>query len=865
MFPSLRLALNSLAGRPGRSALLAGTVALASSLIVAFSCVVASAQQNVEQNVKRFLGASDARVVHPAGARFPGAALDEVRSWPEVEGAVGRFSASLTLAPTHDRPDPETGLPRRLTPSAVGLDFAAEQAGGFRTFDVEEGRLPEAADEALIDPLIAEALDVGVGDDINVLRFGEPATLRISGIYARPKLGMLQRPRMYLDIGALGELTNRPGWLSDVAIILRDDVMDVEAFCERHQSDLADPLLLEPAEMVRAGFDRRLDATKLGVQVMSFLAFLCSAFIILIGMTSSVTARQREMGVLRCVGAGRGQLFGAQIGVGGLYGLIGAGIGVPLGILFAWLIVLVFRERIPNGLTLNEQGIILATIGALGSGLAGALLPAVMSSRITPMEALRTQAKPVSQRAIWLTGMAGLVLIGIHLLLRLPENDEQRVMLYITIGMPLMTIGYFMLAVPAFIGLSRVGSQVLERLMRLPKGCLGESARATPFRNGLTGGALMIGVAILIASWSSSTSIMNDWLGNIRFADGFAHRFTGITAEEQEELAELPFIEGTCPLGYLSVEIANRQVFGLSGMTSPNVVCVGFEPEQFFEMNRVEWVQGNPREATQRLQDGTGVLVAERFLTAKGIGVGDELTLRLGEVEHAVEIVGVVKSAGLEIITQIFGIRSVYMDYAVSCVFMDWDTVNAVFGEQDAYMVQVNLSDDVSDAEATAAIQEALPGVMFRSGRWIMDTLREIAAGSLTVQSTVAFAALVLAAIAVGNVIASNIQGRRFEYGVLRAIGLTRGGLIRLVLAQAVLMAATGILLGTIWGLHLATIDASHLRDLAGLNVHVTFVPMAALAGWATLLLITLLAASPPTIRLARTAPSALVAIGRNE
>jgi putative ABC transport system permease protein len=133
------------------------------------------------------------------------------------------------------------------------------------------------------------------------------------------------------------------------------------------------------------------------------------------------------------------------------------------------------------------------------------------------------------------------------------------------------------------------------------------------------------------------------------------------------------------------------------------------------------------------------------------------------------------------------------------------------------------------------------------------------------VQSTIAFAALVLGAIAVGNVIASNIQGRRFEYGVLRAIGLTRGGLIRLVLAQAVLMAATGVLLGTIWGLHLAAIDASHLRDLAGLNVRVTFVPLTALAGWTMLVVITLLAASPPTIRLARAAPSALVAVGQNE
>jgi hypothetical protein len=89
--------------------------------------------------------------------------------------------------------------------------------------------------------------------------------------------------------------------------------------------------------------------------------------------------------------------------------------------------------------------------------------------------------------------------------------------------------------------------------------------------------------------------------------------------------------------------------------------------------------------------------------------------------------------------------------------------------------------------------------------------------------------------------------------------------LIRLVLAQAMLMAGTGIVLGTLLGLHLATIDASHLRDLAGLNVQVTFVPQAATAGWLTLLAITLLAAFPSTLRLARTTPSTLVAVGQNE
>jgi putative ABC transport system permease protein len=306
-------------------------------------------------------------------------------------------------------------------------------------------------------------------------------------------------------------------------------------------------------------------------------------------------------------------------------------------------------------------------------------------------------------------------------------------------------------------------------------------------------------------------------------------------------------------------------VFGLEEVSSHAVNCISFDPQRFFAMNEIEWIEGDPARAIPLLEAGAGVIVAEQFLTARGLGVGDRLGLGVGDVWQEFEIAGVVTSAGLDLITQLFGIRSRYLEYAVSCVFMDAAVVNRIYGTDTVVMMQVNLAEDISDDEANARILEVAPGVLFRSGRWIRTTIEEFVDGLQLVQTTVALGALVLAAIAVGNVLAAAVDGRRFEYGVLRAVGATPGMLIRLVLAESALMAVAGAINGAAFGVYLSWIDIRNLRSLVGLPLHPNVPTGPILVGACILLVLTLLAVLPGVVRLARKPPAALVAVGRNE
>ncbi|HWB20949.1 MAG TPA: ABC transporter permease, partial [Phycisphaerales bacterium] len=257
-------------------------------------------------------------------------------------------------------------------------------------------------------------------------------------------------------------------------------------------------------------------------------------------------------------------------------------------------------------------------------------------------------------------------------------------------------------------------------------------------------------------------------------------------------------------------------------------------------------------------------LVSSRFLTTNKVKLGDTMTLATGRAQKSFTIVGAVDATGLEMAVDFFGVRNQYMEISTGCVFVDWNTVKTTFDSHDAYAMLINLKPGVSDAEAREQVLSAAPGVEFQTSGAITDTLNEVAVGLLVVQSTIAFAALVLASIGMGNVILANIHTRRFEYGVLRAVGAGNPLLVRLILSEAIIIAIVAAVVGIALGLHLAAIGAFLYRDLLGLPVRFVVPVLPTLAGIAVLLALTCLVAIPGARRMTRSQPSELLAGGRN-
>jgi putative ABC transport system permease protein len=280
-------------------------------------------------------------------------------------------------------------------------------------------------------------------------------------------------------------------------------------------------------------------------------------------------------------------------------------------------------------------------------------------------------------------------------------------------------------------------------------------------------------------------------------------------------------------------------------------------------MNRLDWLEGSPETAIPRLERGDAILVAPEFLIARGLGVGSKLRLGSGANEAEFEIVGVVTAAGLDIATQTFGMRQIYMEQAVSCVFMDFAAVERHFDTRDAYIMQLRLApglDDAKEKVLSDAVSDAVPGAVFSSGRAIRGFVEEIGGTVLAVTSAVALAALALAAIGVGSVVAAGISARTREFGILRAVGGSTRVLVGLVLGETLVMSVAALLSGTALGLTLAWMGVALYRDFAGLRLAWIIPWMPLLVGGGIVVVVALLAAAPAIVRLARKPTRELVA-----
>lgn len=821
-----------------------------------------SMRASVESRIDNIVGAADLRVIDENASRFPQEDVSHLTDLPGVRQTGARLGGSLTLILKDGEKD-EYDRDRRLTVGARGAEIDPE--GNFMQTELSSGRLVAAPDEVVIDPLTSEKLAATIGDTLIVQRFGPPIELEVVGIQKRPLLGAFQKPRVELALTTLMDAVGGTRKIDVFSLILEDDV-DSELWLEQYGDEVELPLVLEPTERIRSGFDRQVAGAHIAFVLAAVIGFLACSVIVATGMTTALAEQLRELAIARLIGAERRQLFLSQIILGFMISISGAMIGIPLGMAMAWALILWFSDFLPAGIHPSWIAIGLSLVGAIGAGILGSMLPAFLASRVSPMTALVTESRPPRFRGVVKCALAGLGMITVQILLMLVPDTQIRFWLYSTIGMPLLVGGFFLVMPMLCWILVPVLGPLGEKILRIPHGLLKGAIKTAPYRLGLTAGALMVGMAILTSTWSHGLSILDSIVERVRFADGFIFKTTGLTDDELQRLSGLPGVVAASPVGYLPLRLGEDAQLGVSTFAPKNVICVGFEPESFLELNRIDWIQGTPEEAIPRLQDGDAILVAEQFLTARGLGVGERIDLGPEGRETSFEIVGVVGAAGLDVATQIFGIRSLYMEHAVSCVFMDYAAVGRHFNTQEAYILQLVLDEDFDQSrelELAEQVSKLAPGAAFNSGRAIKRIVMQVGTTVLGVSSTVALGSLLLACFAVGNIVAAGISAKKYEYGVLRAIGGSRWLVARTIFGEVIVMGILASIAGIVLGIYLADIGMSLHRDLAGDELVFRLPLPAIVLGTIVVILLAVLASTPPVVSLLKRSTRELISTGR--
>ncbi|MCB9837822.1 MAG: FtsX-like permease family protein [Phycisphaeraceae bacterium] len=841
-----------MSGRWRRTALLIAAVSLSAALVVGVSCAIASVNAGMALRAAYAVGAADARIRHVGERPFDESLLETVRGWDGVRIASGRSKGALPLAqPGSDEP-------------MVTVGWGVEPGVDERTLPHKYilGRPVERDGEVVIEERLAEQLDVSVGGRLETMSFYTDEPLTVVGVFARPLFGNIARTEAFVTRPTLASITGDSGRLSTIELVLRQGV-EPTSFCGRHMDDLPPGLVLRTTERAASSLAKNVHSSNIGMVFAAALTFLAASFIILTGLTTGVLERQRELAILRCVGARKAQIAASQLSVGIVIGGIGALIGTPLGLGIAYAASVVFRENLPAGLHISALGLALSIAGSVGAGLLGALWPALSAARVTPLAAMRIRATPRNTAGVIGSTAAGLALIVIAIVSSLATRDGQLEFWLINlVSTPALFAGYFLLGTPVTLLVMRLLGAVVNTALRLPRGMLSGTIRATPLRHGFTAGSLMVGLSLLVSLWTNGNAMLRDWLGAVRFPDAFVSGPAGLPPDAKDRIEALPFVERTTAI---TLQRLDQRVLGMRSLVDVKTSFIAFEPRLFFDMVSMEWVQGNQEEAIRRLEEGGAVVVAREFNVARGLGLGDTVTLEFNGREYAFDIVGVVSSPGLELVAQYYDIGQERAQQSISAVFGSRKDLIEKFGNDAISLLQVDLDDDVDPRHAVSEMKSALRGSLLAvgSGASVRDSIQGIGRTTMRVMSIVAVGALLIASFGVASVVIAGIDARRYEFGVLRAIGAQGGLLRRLVVGETVIIALSACVLGVGLGLHGAATGQIIYELIAGLRLRVV-PPMVPIAlGCAAVVLTALGAAWPSAARLSRKSPRELLTATR--
>ncbi|MEM7623700.1 MAG: ABC transporter permease, partial [Planctomycetota bacterium] len=264
--------------------------------------------------------------------------------------------------------------------------------------------------------------------------------------------------------------------------------------------------------------------------------------------------------------------------------------------------------------------------------------------------------------------------------------------------------------------------------------------------------------------------------------------------------------------------------------------------------------------------------VGREFQESKGLGVGDRFLCTDRGVEHEFAIVGVVTSPGLELVSKFFNIGEEYIDQSIHAVFGSRDDMRTRFGSDNIQLVQIQFDwdrlpevaperprgSDIGEDSwyanwAVAEIQDRLAGygvIEAGSGVTIREQITLFVGGSLYVFTGVAVIAMLKACFGVANLIVASIEARRFEFGVLRALGGQPTMLVRLVIGEAILIGVTAALLGTLMGFQGSWAGMRIYQLLLGLPVGLDPAWGPIFFGWGVVLVFTIGSAAPAVLRL---------------
>jgi putative ABC transport system permease protein len=785
------LAFRQVRARRLRALLTAAGIVLGVGMIVGVLVLAATIQRTFTDLFDSVYGQTDLVVSGTDQTSLPNSALRTVRGTPEVAEAEGRITSVFSLVDRFGRIEDD---------AATQVNVGGEDPDASNLTDAETvaGRRARRRGEVMLQQSWAEAQDLEVGDRA---RFATPsglARLRVVGLFQfSTGLDFGGQGFGTVALGEARDLMEKPRKLDEVNVVVDGGENTIDDVRARLRDELGKGVRVLTPSAKSNEVEAQLQGFNAVLYFFAAMALFVGGFLIFNSFNMTVFQRMREIGMLRTLGATRGMVTRSVLTEAAVLGVVGAVLGVGLGVLLAIGLVWLMREGLdfPVGdLRLTWLAPVAAVVTGLGTALLGALHPARRAGRTSPIRAVLgtegLRSRPRAPRAVLgaamiVAGLAGAFWLG---------AAEETTTLVAAAGM-LGTIAIFfgiaLIAPFVVVPMVRVLSWPVRRIAPVEGRIAADSARSDPTRTAATATGLMIGLALVVAVNSLGSSFLSSISDEFdrSFARDLTVQPTGFAPGEgpqqtianrlRDRLARIPEAE---------VVARERILFtpglpGPRGKTKSDGLLFAFEPRRYEQVDTTD-IEGAPREqAFDRLRRGW-VTVGNGYADEEGLEVGDRIELDGPSGSRRARVAGIVE-------TVVFGGQTVGMSLA---------TLRDVYGvTADSELALKATSEDerpVLERKVERIVERDYPNLSVLSNEELKSDVESQVNEQFGIFYAIVGVAIFASLFGIVNTLSMSVIERTREIGVLRALGSTRWQVRRQIGDESLVIGLIGALLG---------------------------------------------------------------------
>ena len=805
----IKVALRGLAGRKLRAVLTGIAIVLGVAMISGTYILTDTVQSAFNNLFTNSYAGTDAVVTgrgldisidgeKPPDPPIAASVLDTVRGVDGVALAAGTVAdedSTKILADDGSAANTE-GWPTL----GFGIDTSPTYAQ-FNPLTLLEGKWPKNGDQVVIDAGTVDEQGWAVGDKVQISTLQPKRTFTLSGV------------AQYGDLDSLGGLSFTVFTIPTAQVLLgREDEYDaisvaaLEGVSENQLVSAIEPVLPADAKVVSATQEVEEQTDEVGQFTSIFRYFLLAfagvalfvgAFVIFNTFSITVAQRTREFATLRTIGASRRQVLGSVVLESLVIGFLASLIGLALGVVLAEGIQALFKSLGADFPTADRvfalRTVVVSLLVGMGITLLAGLFPAIRATRVPPIAAVREGATlPRSRFAPYLPWLAGVVVVGSLLLLaRAMFTDE------LGTGDRLISIAGGVLLL--FIGVAMLSSLLVRpiaRLVGLPARSAGGAAGRlasgnsvrNPSRTASTAAALMIGIALVafIATLTNGMKASNrEAIEEQVVADYVMTASDGYT----------PFVAAAGDsLGSSSAVESVTSVRSDAGLVNGSSAEVGgIESDTIAKAYVFEWKEGD--ESALAKLGTTGAVVSSNWAEDHDVGVGDELQITsTADKKATVTVVGTFEPPPFYPLLESVNVSTQLFDSLYDRPRNRWTWAN-VSGDptpeskQQLEFAIVGYPDTQIETRQEWIDREDADFNQFITFLYVMLTL-----------------AVFVSIFGMINTLVLAVYERTREIGMLRAIGMTRRQVRRMIRQESIITALIGAAIGLPLGIFLAAL-----------------------------------------------------------